>query len=531
NWQYGYNGVEPSAAIFTSLPSIARGLDIPGVNDALSGLSLIFHKPNATDPAVILKMLQDFTVKYIILHKDMDWKKMALEDPEQEKMILDNLPYLEKKGIYDNLIIYGVVPERFQPKIIISGNFELASLNPNGSIFWPWMIADTNKDMVTAMDQKSQAQILNKTKGKIIFPTQSSFSRQENSSSDIKQITQFNISSSGTYELVLTGAQTDGAYLNGFNKLDLLIDGTPISLTRTIKGQLISFGSLNLNAGSHEIIFLPPESINLFPSFNLVQASEDVKLLDNSIIQISASAKNLQFIAGELLKVYGGDVYNISFEYKFAGKKGFYLLMAQDTDPDKMNPALAELNKVESDKWQQYNNILSPLRLNTQKSALEIVFNPETSQILDTQSILQIRNIKVERLFNNLVFLRQESMEQIDTLNGFVDNYERINAGFYEGKLKIIKPALLIFKETYHPGWKLELSENISQGKKFRVENHYLGNLYANAWFVDKPGDYNFKIIFEPQSYITKGVIIAISSLVGIILLAVYNVLKINRKK
>ncbi|MDD5147090.1 MAG: hypothetical protein PHV63_00870, partial [Candidatus Daviesbacteria bacterium] len=494
------------------------------VNDAISGLSLIFHKPYAeNNQAVILKMLQDFNVKYIILHKDIDWKKMVLEDPEQEQMILDALSYLEKKSMYDNLIIYEVVPEHFQSKIIISGNFELASLNSNSTIFWPWIIADVSKDMVTAIDQKSQTQILDKTKGKIIFPTQSSFFRQENPFSGIKYVTRFNIPASGTYELVLTNASTGGAYLNGFNKLDVLIDEMPNSLTGIIKGQLVSFGSLNLNAGNHEIIFLPLESINLFPSFNLVQASENVKLLDNSTIQISASAKSLQFIVGELLKVYGGDAYNISFEYRFAGEKGFYLLMVQDTDLDKMNPAIAELNKLESDKWQQYNNIFNPLRLNTQKSALELAFNPETSQLLDTQSTLQIRNIKVERLFNNLIFLRQESTEQNKILSGSLDNYKRIDVGLYEGKLKVTKPVLLIFKETYHPGWKLELSENISQGKKFRVENHYLGNLYANAWYIDKSGDYNFKIIFEPQSYVNLGIFTAISSLVGIILLEVYN--------
>ena len=124
NWQYGYHGVEPSAAIFTSLPSIARGLDLPRVNDALSGLSLIFHKPNATDPAVILKMLQDFNVKYVILHKDVDWLASSLYNPAETEAVLDNLSFLERKIAFGNLIIYKLSTSSFSRKIKLMDNIQ-----------------------------------------------------------------------------------------------------------------------------------------------------------------------------------------------------------------------------------------------------------------------------------------------------------------------------------------------------------------------------------------------------------------------
>jgi len=173
NWEYGYHGVEPSAAIFTSLPSIARSL-VPQYSDALAGLSLIFYKPNAYNPSAILKMLQDFNVKYILLHKDIQWLGGELYSPHDTENILDKLEFLEKPVMFGDLIVYKLKDVFFSPKIIVSDNVELLYPSPvRNNLFWPWMIASPSAQMVTTVYSGQDRGIIDKVNKIIIMPEES----------------------------------------------------------------------------------------------------------------------------------------------------------------------------------------------------------------------------------------------------------------------------------------------------------------------------------------------------------------------
>ncbi len=174
NWKYGYNGVDPSAAIFTSLPSIARGLDLPYVSDALSGLSLIFHKPYAlNNQTVILKMLQDFNVKYIILHKDIEWLGGELYNPKETETVLDKLDFLTKEETFGDLIVYKLKDSYFSPKIILSDNVQL--LYPSKkNLFWPWVFATPSAQIVNTVDGQQGNNILERANKVILLPEKSS---------------------------------------------------------------------------------------------------------------------------------------------------------------------------------------------------------------------------------------------------------------------------------------------------------------------------------------------------------------------
>ncbi len=176
NWQYGYNGVEPSAAIFTSLPSIARGLAVPGVSDALSGLSLIFHTPYASNQEVILKMLKDFNIKYIILHKDINWLNGELYSPYETENFLNKWEFLEKAVIFENLTIYKLKTDYFSPKIIISDNVEL--LKPaRKNLFWSWIVSTPSAEMVSALSEEQDKSLINKIDKIIISSERGELSR------------------------------------------------------------------------------------------------------------------------------------------------------------------------------------------------------------------------------------------------------------------------------------------------------------------------------------------------------------------
>ncbi|MDP3732915.1 MAG: hypothetical protein Q8Q91_00080, partial [Candidatus Daviesbacteria bacterium] len=93
----------------------------------------------------------------------------------------------------------------------------------------------------------------------------------------------------------------------------------------------------------------------------------------------------------------------------------------------------------------------------------------------------------------------------------------------YEGKIKLADPGFLFFKETFHPGWKLSLT---SVGETIFPKQHLLASLYGNAWYIDKAGEYEFKIEFDPQKYFNIGIILTIAG--GLLILAVAM---IKRKK
>ncbi len=175
-WEYGYHGVEPSTALFTALPSIARGFDSPKVGDALSELSLIFHKPYASNPNAILKMLQEFNIKYILLHRDIEWLGGELYNPLETGTVLDQLDFLEKKIIFGDLTIYKLKDFYFSPKISLINNplyyissdyLSLTSENNNHRPLW---LSTDNIELSPSLKPDTKNLFLKKEAELIISP-------------------------------------------------------------------------------------------------------------------------------------------------------------------------------------------------------------------------------------------------------------------------------------------------------------------------------------------------------------------------
>jgi len=528
NWQYGYHGVEPSAAIFTSLPSIARGLDIPGVSDALAGLSLIFHKPYATNPAVILKMLQDFSIKYILLHKDTEWLGGELYNPLETETVLDKLEFLDKRQVFGDLTIYKLKDPSFSPKIVISDNINL--LYPSQkNLFWPWMISTPSAQMITTTDSKS-VDISIKSQGDLLFPK----------ASVNKEL--FEVSSKSKYEILMSDAQVRNFYSDQLSSLVFLVNYEKKSLSGSQSGNLLSFGQVELNSGLNEVGYDLTFSENLLSTFEKWNKVGDIKELDSSVFQMNLGTIDNAHIESDLRNgIHGGGSYRVSFDILTPQPVVVFVQILQDSDIDIKNdnnhlkskgvrdiPSSQYFSVNTQGNWQHGDLVLPALRLVTQSAKFRLVaISPNQSVLFQTANNIIVRDLKVERLLNNSLILRNiNESNNFSDLTGEVSS-ERKGSSLYEGKLKLNKPALLIFKETFHPDWQLELSENQSI---YTPQKHYLANLYANAWYIDKPGEYNFKISFTPQNYVTLGMIIAALSYVGLlILLLVRNFLKINR--
>jgi len=91
--------------------------------------------------------------------------------------------------------------------------------------------------------------------------------------------------------------------------------------------------------------------------------------------------------------------------------------------------------------------------------------------------------------------------------------YEKINKVSYKiyvGEAK--EPFILMFNETYNPFWKIK-------GENFE---HFLINGYANAWLVDKKGNFDLVLEYRLQKYFYVGVVISAVGLISAIMLLVY---------
>lgn len=167
-WKYGFNGVESSQLYFNSLPSISRGFNIAHIDDALSALSGIFSTP-FTDEDRMIDLLRAFNVRFIVLHKDMEWRGGSLTNPEVLEQVLNSKKFLKKEKIFGNLIIYSLNESDFAPKLRLVDN--PLYINPGKeNSYWPWLIKNSKGDFISPLDKMSDENLTDQSREIIIVP-------------------------------------------------------------------------------------------------------------------------------------------------------------------------------------------------------------------------------------------------------------------------------------------------------------------------------------------------------------------------
>ncbi len=664
SWKYGYHGSEPSSLLFTSLPSISHGLNLPRIDDSLTALSLIFNYPYNLHHEKILKLLQDFNVRYIILHKDIIWKGSDIYNPYEIEKILDALSFLEREIQFGDLVLYEIRPEYFQPKVILTNAIDLVYPENATMRLLPYLISDNSNYMITPVGNNAN-KIIPQSAETIIFPSQI-FTYQEASESGMdyvvnklvqdynilnrakpyierdndsdaksllnqlqgasenlvniyivlinnhlpqvdsflkayqenmtsllsqdlrnpkfsiyvspsyidnfykhhllilqylelklkspqnqiiqpyidkikkdlislhlvpiyplaskdnlvaleRQINQFNIFQKGRYELLMVNSRSRDIYLDKLDRLDFQINDKAISLQANERGDVISFGNIDLNEGVQEVSFKRLISENQFSTFDQLAKVGNVKILDQNTIQLSSDGIQPAYVDSQLTNIVGEESYLVTFEASIQSGTGFYVQIIQDTDSlqvDKPNPLIkASVYRTSQDiNWQTYEFQLPSLNLTTRKAVFRLIVDPTGTtsfgDIIDNQStIVSIKNVHVGRVLNNPIYLYSKSQSSIASTSAEIIQFKEETPVLYTGRVKIDQPTFLIFKEAFYPGWKLELKK---EGKDYKTDQHYIANLYGNAWWVEEPGEYDFKIKFEPQSKVTLGIYLTI---------------------
>lgn len=340
------------------------------------------------------------------------------------------------------------------------------------------------------------------------------------------------IPKAGKYELLMVESQVKEIYPDNLKQVSWQINKNVTILSSKVQNGFLSFGELDFEEGTYELTAHSPISYNLLLPLKNITFANDIKIIDDSTVQL-ISTQNYSFFENDVTGVSGNDILQFSFDAIIEQGNRFFIQLVQDSDQeDKANPQIKIPRVVFSvsktplnSSWQKYTVTLPPLSLTTQKARIRIVLEPITRAA--TASSVTIKNMKVDRVLNNDILLKGVNQEMVNpALNVGQISFDRIDAVTYKGKIKLEKSVFLVLKETFHPGWKLKL---ISQNKISYPDKHYIAYLYGNAWYIDNPGEYGFKLEFEPQQKVRTGIYL---SVVGyFIVLSLTFIQTLKRKK
>jgi len=170
NWAHGYSGLEPSALFFTAAPSVSHGFNLKQVDNSLTALYQVIHNPLVSSDK-ILRLLQDFNVRYIVLHKDAKWEGGEFYDLKQTEEILNKLNFFETSQKFGDLVIYKISDNYFKPKISIASSFDFV-YPPQSSSLWPWILSE-NRVLITDINNKKNESLDVLSTNNTIFPKKS----------------------------------------------------------------------------------------------------------------------------------------------------------------------------------------------------------------------------------------------------------------------------------------------------------------------------------------------------------------------
>ncbi len=647
-WKHGFSGVESSQLYFSSLPSISRGFNIAYVDDALSALSAIFTLPRA-DNNKIIDLLRAFNVRFIILHKDMEWRGGLLSDPEILESTLNSKDFLKKEGTFGDLTVYRMDENNFAPKLRLSQNLQYVNPGKENS-YWPWLLKQGPGDLVSPADKKPDGNLMDQSTELLVLPAAYSYSDRPVSAKDavdmfaaikvlpgsplyflvwakegiklfsmnqteklqyritlagkrlaesfkvkekkpgvsivpflrgyqkslvrlsgledsdpslgdilarhlavldylisalegkekeeaieskrvltgrmkpanllpqfeIKEnqdlpktdrlISAFQIPYAGTFEVLMALQNGRDFYQNGLMKTSFQIDDSVVNLSGLLKDPFISYGYFAFTPGLHEISFYSALSDNMFDSAGLGKEFEVV-----------SEQGQPAFLDFEIKPVTGGGWYQLSFASRIKSGEKFKVQLIQDSDP---------LDNSEDGRYMSFNK---KFRRDSRKNGWNrfvenIYIKPATTKatvrfLLQDSGAAVFRDIEIKRVLRNPLFLRT-ILPPVETEEEGILEFEQRSAVFYLGKMSIKNPKFLIFAGTFHPGWVLKLNDGTTE---ISLSPKYTANLYSNAFYIEKAGDYTFSLEFVPQQLVNKGIAIALGSFLAVSLLVIWQ--------
>lgn len=347
-----------------------------------------------------------------------------------------------------------------------------------------------------------------------------------------KNIATFSNKLDGKYKVIISDQNFQKIYPDWIQRLDLKLNNKTASPAAVLSGdRWLVLNNFELKTGKYEISYNRLLSANLLPVLDSTDY-KNAQILDHGVTRLIGSG-NEAYIDLPIDKVQGGDVYQISFESLSDSVKEFIVAVISDSELNGSADNFCSLHNcfyiqaTELNKWVQSNLLTLPLSPVTKNAKLRIILPAQRNEFTGTKASLTVRNVEIKRVLNDQIFLQRDfNEENQDVSAAVISNVRKESPILYRGNIELKEPAFIFFKETFHPGWTLKL---INADFIQKVGDHYLGNYYGNAWYVDRIGNYQFEIEFEPQKNVTVGILI--SGISFVFLLIALALLKLRSYK
>lgn len=301
----------------------------------------------------------------------------------------------------------------------------------------------------------------------------------------------------------------------------------------------LSFGNYHLEEGRQKLQIFLPRFVNLAKQEDLTLSAEKgqslVLPLDNFLEQ--------------------GRSFNISFTYRIKGENNPRLIVAQKLEIEGKDEVRKVINRVVDTVLPKSEHELQFIKSftihpGTKEAGITIFFEEYGN------SEIEIGNFQVTRDWRPIVVFRATTNSS-EFKEAAKITFQRVNPTRYEVEVKEAEaPYLLVFSESFHPGWGLyldrtdgegdadgkilasyfdkEIKERLPRndfaykgmfdtwGRKEAVpkERHLLANGYANSWYikpedVDGKSSYRFIVEFQPQRLFYLGLFVSGMTFLG----------------
>lgn len=143
--------------------------------------------------------------------------------------------------------------------------------------------------------------------------------------------------------------------------------------------------------------------------------------------------------------------------------------------------------------------------------------------LLQTPGLTEVENGDQVILFQNSKFLPHFLVvTQVSTDQNLPDlTFQKINPTLYRVQIRNAQtPYFLVFSESFNRGWKIYPQEQFWSrwfAQPLFEEKHFKINTFANAWSIDKKGDYDLVVEYWPQRMFWLGSMLSLLFLVGLL--------------
>ena len=349
----------------------------------------------------------------------------------------------------------------------------------------------------------------------------------------LTRVQRFNVPLRSSYELMLSNPEKLVFYPDVSTKLSVKVDGKSIPIKFSEKIGSVSLGFVDLEDGEHQISYEVLPSVNLLPDLEKLNFQGSGRKIENNVISLLADNRSGSAFTTHLSNLSGGDRLWVNFEVLAQNPLTHYLQFAEDMQENKdiNNCSLVSCYPVDvwSDNkdWNKLDEMIMPFNFLSKSADFQFLL-PVVNDTSNFSSTLQVRNLNIQRVMdNNLFLVKSVPGSQNPPTQSEVTEFKKKNPTEYSGKLNLKKPGYVFFKETFNPGWELKLEKD---NKNYVIDKHYLGNFYGNVYFVDKIGEYNFKLEFKPQQTVYYGVMMSLLGWLVILGILIYVDLWRKRK-